>query len=241
MAQTQILTDWDFLSGNVQEVSTNGNYLSSESAVLCAGPPRYSDITNGDYKQWLTPIGLVQNVSISQNKQVTQLFEVGSREPFFIPGRTLVQVGISRALFDGASLMRAVYEYSNGASGVPANPINDDADSVNPVSPYSNAPGADTTAAVSGPFYINLASEFFNRPMGLALILYTTLQGSDDDAAAATNTGTQTAWGGIYLEMCHIQTHGIGVGAQQTVLAENVGIRAKSIVSFSGTAYDPTA
>ena len=228
----KVLTEWDFLKDSVQPINTDGNFLSSESAVLCAGPPRFNDITSGAEKDWLTPIGLVQNVQISQNKQVTQLFEVGSREPFFIPGRTLVQVGISRALFDGPSLMRAVYEYSNSAGTFPANPINDNdggasADVIAPVDPYSAA--TDTTA-VSGPFYINLASEFFNRPMGLALLLYT-----------AKGESTGQAWGGIYLEMCHIQTHGIAVGAQQTVLAENVGIRAKSIVSFGGEAYDPTA
>ena len=169
----KVLTEWDFLKDSVQPINTDGNFLSSESAVLCAGPPRFNDITSGAEKDWLTPIGLVQNVQISQNKQVTQLFEVGSREPFFIPGRTLVQVGISRALFDGPSLMRAVYEYSEGGT-FPANPINDNAndvaDVVAPVDPYSAV--GDTTA-VSGPFYINLASEFFNRPMGLALLLYT--------------------------------------------------------------------
>lgn len=235
MAETKILTDWDFLNGSVQPISTNGNFLSSESAVLCAGPPRFDDMVNGP-GGYLTPIGLVQNVQISQNKQVTQLFEVGSREPFFIPGRTLVQVGISRALFDGPSLMRAVYEYSAAGTTFPANPVNDKADSVMPVDPYSSGAGG---TAESGPFYINLASEFFNRPMGLALLLYTTLGGSDADPS--TNTGATQAWGGIYLEMCHIQTHGIAVGSQQTVLAENCGIRAKSIVSFGGTAYDPTA
>lgn len=228
MAEIKVLTDWDFLKDSVQPINTDGNFLSSESAVLCAGPPRFDDITNGDTNSWLTPIGLVQNVQISQNKQITQLFEVGSREPFFIPGRTLVQVGISRALFDGPSLMRAVYEYNAGGTTFPANPPNDDADVVDPVDPYSGA--KDVSTAESGPFYINLASEFFNRPMGLALLLYTALGESEGQA-----------WGGIYLEMCHIQTHGIAVGSQQTVLAENIGIRAKSIVSFGGEIYDPTA
>jgi hypothetical protein len=233
MAATKILTDWDFLNGSVQPIATNGNFLSSESAVLCAGPPKFDDMTSGP-GGYLTPIGLVQNVQISQNKQVTQLFEVGSREPFFIPGRTLVQVGISRALFDGPSLMRAVYEYSADGTTFPDAPVNDASDSIKPVDPYST----DSGETYSGPFYINLASEFFNRPMGLALLLYTTLGGAD--GAPTTNTGATQAWGGIYLEMCHIQTHGIAVGSQQTVLAENVGIRAKSIVSFGGTAYNPT-
>lgn len=196
MATLNVLGDWNFLKGNVQDVEDTSDFLSAESTVICAGPP-----TLGSDIQQVVPVGLVQNAQITQNKQIQQLFEIGSRKPFFIPGRTLIQLGMSRVLFDGASLMRALYEISANSTD------NYAADEVTPTEPY--------TATESGQFYINLASEFFNRPLGLAFILH---------------DGQNEKYGGFYLEDCYVQTHGMSLASQQTVLLENVGIRASTLV-----------
>jgi len=199
MAQVNVLGDWNFLDGNVQDISDGSDFLSAESTVICAGPA----ILRDDKIQDVRPVGLVQNAQITQNKQIQQLFEIGSREPFFIPGRTLIQLGMSRVLFDGASLMRALYEVSIDES---TDNYSQD-DNVSPTEPYG--------PTRSGAFYMNLASEFFNRPLGLAFILH---------------DGQNKKYGGFYLEKCYIQTHGMSMAGQQTVLLENVGIRASTLI-----------
>ena len=46
-------------------------------------------------------IGVVQNASVAQNKQLAEIFEIGSKESYFIPGRTVIQATISRVMIDG--------------------------------------------------------------------------------------------------------------------------------------------
>lgn len=208
-----LLGGWDFLNEHVQTITDTSDFISAESSVLCAGPSKL-EFTNGDYNGMLVPIGVVQNAQVTQNKQIQQLFEIGSRKPFFIPGRTLIQVGISRVLFDGPSLMRAVYDYDT--TTVVSN--DDAADVVDPVHPY------DPDGGESGAFYINLASEFFNRPIGLGFII---------------RDSRDNAYGGFYLEECYIQTHSMTLAGQQTVLLENVGIRASALIPFAGVAHVP--
>lgn len=197
--------NWDFANSNVQNITDMGDFLSSESVVVFSGPPSYQDNTN------LVPIGLVQNVQVSQNKQMQQLFEIGSRQPFFVPGRTIVQVGISRVLFDGPSLMRALYTKGDAAAQTynGAEIASDATQAELPSAPFGNAPTTD------GEFFINLASKFFNAPTGLGFMLH------DMD---------NEPYGGFYLENCYFQTHSFSLAGQQTVLLENVGIRAGRIV-----------
>jgi len=202
MATVNLLDGWNFLDGNVQEIEDGSDFLSAESTVICAGPPKLDESAVQDVR----PVGLVQNAQITQNKQIQQLFEIGSREPFFIPGRTLIQMGMSRVLFDGASLMRALYEVTVDA----ATDNFDTNDIVPPAQPY------DSTS--SGAFYMNLASEFFNRPLGLAFIFH---------------DGQDQKYGGFYLEKCYIQTHGMSMAGQQTVLLENVGLRASKLIPLN--------
>jgi len=197
--------NWDFANSNVQPITDMGDFLSSESVVVFSGPATYSDNTN------LIPVGLVQNVQVSQNKQMQQLFEIGSRQPFFVPGRTIVQVGISRVLFDGPSLMRALYTKGDDTAVTfnGSEIASDAAQAELPTAPYGNTPATD------GNFFINLASKFFNAPTGLGFMLHD----MENDA-----------YGGFYLENCYFQTHSFSLAGQQTVLLENVGIRAGRIV-----------
>jgi len=210
---SNIFTDWDFANENVQNITDMGDFLSSESVVIFSGPPKYG--TNTD----LVPIGLVQNVQVSQNKQMQQLFEIGSRQPFFIPGRTIVQVGISRVLFDGPSLMRALYTSANAEGTAVFNgaTVPTDADQAEkPTMPFTGGDGS--TPTTDGKFFINLASKFFNSPTGLGFMLH--------DMA-------NDSYGGFYCENCYFQTHSFSLAGQQTVLLENVGIRCGRIVPLT--------
>ena len=226
MASVKKLEQWveTFTSEHAQPLDTiAGDFLSSEAVVLLSGPPK---LTDANPPTNLIPIGLVQNVQVTQAKQIQQLFEIGSKIPFFIPGRTTVQVGMARVLFDGPSLMQALYVYNEGGDPlyVPAIPAGQ-TNLSNPGEPFSAADpnvigsvsaGFDTTN--NAEFFINLASEFFNKPLGLGCVLYDM---------------QQQAYGGFYLEECYIQSHRFSASAQQTVLMEDVGIRCTALRPIS--------
>lgn len=231
MASVKKLQEWieKFTAEHVQPLDTTaGDFLSSESVVLLSGPPKL----DGGYPATnLIPIGLVQNVQVTQAKQIQQLFEIGSRQPFFIPGRTTIQVGMARVLFDGPSLLQALYVYNLPDDGttlyIPA--IQGGLSELsNPGEPYNTAGetpdvrigtttgGFETTN--NAEFFINLASEFFNKPLGLGCVLFDM---------------QQQAYGGFYLEECYIQSHRFSASAQQTVLMEDVGIRCTALKPIS--------
>ena len=205
-----IFQDWKFKEGHVQSVPEGGDFLSSESCVICAGAPQIPDNI-----QNVVPIGLVQNATVTQNKQIQQLYEIGSRQPIFIPGRTVVQAALSRILFDGPSLMRAVYKVYNGSNIITDTSVPVDS-AVNP----ENAPGSPykTDDNEQAKFYINLASEFFNRPLGLAFFL---------------NDMQDQEYGGFYLENCYIQSHQLSIAGQQTILVENCGLRCSRVIPIN--------
>jgi len=220
------LSEWisSFTSEHAQPLDTvAGDFLSSESVVLLSGPSKLSSNTLHN----LLPVGLVQNVQVTQAKQIQQLFEIGSRMPFFVPGRTTVQVGMARVLFDGPSLLQAMYASTEDGSNItvpsiigstdeasnPGSPFGADVDSVEGNIPIGTISDGFTTATTTE-FFINLASEFFNRPLGLGCVLFDM---------------QQQAYGGFYLEDCYVQSHRFSASAQQTVLMEDVGIRCTTL------------
>jgi len=227
------LSDWKqkFLTSSVQnnKGTFGADFLSSESTVMFSGPAEYTSTATD-----LVPIGFVQNVQLSQQKQIQQLFEIGSRKPFFIPGRTIVSGGMSRILFDGPSLMYSMYLRTPNPTDGSKALINPKGDSWKPTNilGMQDFPTNMNDAAVLGGdeqvafkassadnpkpgyFFINLASSFFNIPTGLGFILYD----MEDQP-----------YGGFYLENCFIQAHTFSLASQQTVLVENVSFRASSV------------
>lgn len=213
-----------------------GDFLSSETLVLFSGPASLGPATTFLN---MVPIGLVQNVQVSQQKQIQQLFEIGSKKPYFIPGRNIIGGGIGRVLFDGPSLMYAMYlREANNAS-----PTNKGL--INPKSPIWKPTGTDQTDhptwlnnadslgeedvefkggssniqnPTPGYFFMNLGSSFFHRPTGLGFVLF---------------DGENEPYGGFYLENCYIQSHAFSVSSQQTILMEQVSFRASSLKPFN--------
>ena len=212
--------DYKFTDGHVQDAifDKGAGYISSESIVLAIklrnADTGEEDIVSKDDLANFIPVGLVENVTIAQQKQLQQLFEVGSREAYFIPGRTVVQVGINRIIFDGDSLLRVLYPtlgYETQDSDQPASAsmtnFNSDLLKV-------NRPGSSDTHA---DLWFNLASEFFNKPFTAALVFY--------------NNDEQLR-GYVVLEKCYVEAHNLTVVAAQTVVTENVRIRATKVTGY---------
>lgn len=189
------------------------NFISSESTLVAAGPATLAG--GGGTLQNVIPIGVIQSFNISQNKNIAQLFEIGSKETILLPGRTFIQSSISRLLLDGPSLMKALYSTYTDSDGA--------GETENPTSltGYNETSAGLLDTAGNGNFYINLASSLFSVPFGMALLLHDV----NDEIYA-----------GCYLENCSVASHSISFSAGQTVVAENCSIRVSKIkpVRFTG-------
>jgi len=197
-------TSWNFKTGHVQGPAMSGkDYVSSESLVICAvktpaagGGGEQPVIQETD----LFPIGIVQNVGIQQQKLINQLYEIGSKEPFLIPGRTMAQIQLARVVFNGDNILAFLY---------------------NPESTAGDAVNADAgIEGTSAKIYLNLASELFNKGIDIAIVIHD----SEDEAVGAF----------IFRE-CYIQSHGMNISSNQTIVAENISLRCKKIEGLNAT------
>lgn len=219
--------NWDFQNEHVQEdgVYDGKDYISSESTIVCAVPYEDGDLrspkkNSNDWKA----IGLLNNASVQQTKQIQNLYEIGSKKKFSLPGRTFGQLNVSRIMYFGPSLLKFVtafnIDYSdndlkasygdsanfytkalngvNDEDGAPATGIYTGGGSVN-----QDFGGDNTTG---GHFFINLASHFFNTPAHLGLLIHD----SEDDA-----------YGAVVLEDCLVRSHQMTFASRQTVVMEN--------------------
>jgi hypothetical protein len=215
--------DWKFLEKNVDPsafsktgdaAGARGNYVSSESIVLCAGPATLSETLQATMEN-LYPIGVCDAVQVMQNKGVIQLYEIGSRMPYIIPGRPITQFQISRVLFNGDSLLAAM------TKGLWTNPDGPQPDSYD--GQVMGPPGSDFSVNGNGTspanFFLNLASQFFNNPIGLALFF----KDSEDDWVA-----------GFYAENCVIQQHSMAIQGQNMIVMENASVRCTTFVPMPG-------
>ena len=102
-------------------------------------------VTTFEEASKFVPMGLVQNFGLNQQKQIQQLYEIGSDLEVTTPGRTFRSFSMSRALIRGGSLL------------------------------YILKQGLDDTLmaeAASGQIALNLAARIFDNPLGLAMLFY---------------------------------------------------------------------
>lgn len=225
MAKTSFV-NWNYASEHVQLELQNGEYVSSESTLILAGPSRLKMIRGGDSplaaKSALYPVGLLQTVQIAQNRQVARLFEVGSKRSYLVPGRLFANFQINRILFYGPSLLRLLYAVApKGGFGKPFNFAPEGTsprkeDELQTPAAYESlfpkkfllAPGyGGKSDKDNRDFYINLASDLFNIPFGFCPLL---------------KDARQRPYGAFYVEDAMVEAHSIGFDSNNIVIAEGV-------------------
>jgi len=244
--------NWSWASEHVQTEITNGEYVSSESTLVLAGPSRLS-MLSGDASGNLSttnsviPLGLIQNIGITQQRQLSRLFEIGSKRAYFVPGRLFSNFTIGRILFYGPSLLRLLYALAplnDSQLGTVGTDLNVDPDSQgDPISiptDYADLfqsgqlqlkPGYGGTIgeAQNRDFFINLASELFNVPFGMILVFKDT---------------RNRPYGAAFLEDCYIETHQMGVDANAVVIGESATGQFDSVapiqLATQSSIYGPT-
>ncbi|MEM2174521.1 MAG: hypothetical protein QXI58_02710 [Candidatus Micrarchaeia archaeon] len=173
---------WDF-EERIYEVKP-GNFIGSHNVIVCAGPPKL--VTNQDKAITFYPIGLNETFTIQQVKELQRLTEIGSKQAYFVLGRTLIRVQMASLILDVGNILKALYKYYISNNSIGQTPL---------VSPHS------------GEIYLNLASDFFDQPIGLLLWIKNNRK---EDIAQ------------YFLEECYVSAHNFNLTAGGLVLAEGV-------------------
>jgi hypothetical protein len=216
------LSEWKPYERFVQGGLVDGQYLSAAFTMIAAGPPRLANIggaagaaatlsQEGGAKDWALPIGVVQNVGLSHNRNFARFWEVGSERSYFISGRTTGQLQLSRIMYHGPSLLRMLYAYYQDLIPPTVVPF-----------VYAN-PGVATVANphdVKIPpgyenIFLNLASDLFSQPIGLMMYF----RDSNEDTVGA-----------IYMEGSYVPSHQIMTDAGGTVIQEAVSVQFERAV-----------
>ena len=221
------ISDWSPYKKHVQGGLREGNFLNGQFIMIAAGPPFLSQIGLGDGDigdNIAYPIGLTQNIALSQNKAISRIFEIGSDRSYFISGRSVGQLSLGRVVYHGPSLLRALYAYYSGPAsenGVEVRSLYGDGSTA--IKPFSET-GVDGVSAsnhaVKVPpgydnMFMNLASDLFSQPLGLLLIFK---DNEENDIAA------------VYLEQCYVPQHSLAVDAQGLIIQESVAVQYEKMI-----------
>ncbi len=226
------LADWSPYQNYVQGGMRDGDFSNGQFVLICAGPPHMSNfrgpsaLGRGDV---VFPIGLTQNIALSHNRAISRIFEIGSERSYFIPGRTVGQVTLSRVYYHGASLLRALWAYYEDMGNFPEvqSLFNNQANTASSLFPWAEGPAVGGTPATTGQLHdikippgfenlmLNLASDLFSQPIGLLLVV---------------RDSEEQNLGAVYLEQCYVPTHTWATDSQGLIIQESVGIQFERLV-----------
>jgi hypothetical protein len=231
MAQTDF-NNWDFSNFHVQQELQGGQFVSAETSLVAAGTPEiggtgaYSAVPVTDVGA-VYPIGLLENAGISQSKQLQKVFEIGSARAYFIPGRVMGSINLGRIFYYGPSLLRVMYAYYKNdtnnidigtEAGSATITLADGSTSISPLArllskgdafhQVRNSPGEDY-------FYVNLASDLFNQPTGLAFYF---------------KDANFNSVGAFYVENVYVQGHQFTISSGSILVMEGASAQYDRIV-----------
>jgi hypothetical protein len=198
--------------------------VESGTVLIAAGPADLDVANSGNAGVRIVPIGLLDSAQISMSRPLSRIFEIGSKLSYIIPGRVVGGIVMNRVFFDGPSLMKVVY-----AGEVKADYANTEKKFAKYASAPYGASGDDYQEFAhigSGNLAVNLASSFFNQPVGLAFFF----KDQQKDVV-----------GQIYFEGCHISGYSFGVSASMNVLTESMNmefVRCRPVITTTSSKYD---
>lgn len=244
---TTNLATWDFASKHVQNNLQGGDFIGSHSTIICATAPRASDLASSgpgvgfaDYGYgavdqnmeksnsscYAIPIGVIDSAGIQQDRQLAQIFEIGSTRSYIMSARTMTQLNINRVMYKGPNLLRTLYAYypTDHESWAGTENVFRDNEKLEGSS-HGNYPiqlgntsdynqGFKTIPGYNN-FWMNLASDVFSHPMGLVIFW----KDNDHRDVAA-----------VYLEECYIQNHMMNISANSVIVAEGCSIRCDRVL-----------
>ena len=212
-------------SSNPNDINNEGRstgldsnrFASAKAFLICSGPPLFSHITSLEEEaasQQITPIGLVQDVNLQQERAVSEIYEIGSRSTYYMVGRGTRRLSLSSIVYDGANLVRALYAHTQ-------------AEFPGPEQPFDQKPAS----MAEDLFFSNLDSSFFEASTGIYLRVESLADANQPDR----DLNEPNQIGGMYLEECYVRAYGLTANANNTVVAENTVITFARVVPVTPT------
>jgi hypothetical protein len=212
-------------SGGSGPGMVDGQFISGAFMGVFAGPPRLASVGGAlslgaalsapaAASQIVYPVGIVQNMNLSHNRQFSRIFELGSERSYFISGRTIGQLGLSRVLYHGPSILRTLYAYYQDVvpnTLVPAVFPNVGAGAMPNPHDVVIPPGYEN-------FYVNLASDLFSQPIGLLFVI---------------KDSNQDTYGAFYLESCYVPNHTFATDSQGVIVQESASVQFELAVPIA--------
>ncbi len=236
---------WRWTSAHVQTEIVNGEYVTSEATLICAGPPRLEILQGvtdvGDATGILQtaldaspaplqPIGLISNFQMSQSRQVNRLFEIGSVRAYLIPGKLFATFSLGRVKFFGPSLLRMLYSWypeaalANFDHGVFNTALSQTQSTrfgpggAFPTISYDDAPGFGNSNADVGGQFGGADTNMNNNDFWINLTSVIFRQSTG--LALIFKASNNQTYGATYLEDVMLEGHGFGIDANNVVITE---------------------
>lgn len=193
---------WKFQESYVERVMDNAAYTAAhpDDTLVMAGPARKHGIKEGGAASLLA-IGMLQAVNFTQTKSTQPMMAIGSGRSFYVSGKAQTQWSMGRLFVNGRNLLRVLY-HNAVAGGIDASRFDDPSTDTNPRGQK---------------FFINLDSELFLIPFGLAAVF---------------RDKTHGFCGGFYAELSMITSYAIGWNAGQNLVLENVSGMSDRLLPF---------
>lgn len=96
------ITSWPNADQHVDTTIGDGSKFTNAAHVVI-----YANVSGSPTP--FRPIGVVQGWSFTEQRQVEEIFELGSDVKYIVPGRTSGQIAIQRVLINGADLVNVLY------------------------------------------------------------------------------------------------------------------------------------
>jgi len=248
--------DWSWSSEHVQTEIVNGEYLSSETALLLAGPPRLSQVNSSstfagsnqqaannlneisDNTTILFPLGLLADATLQQGRNIRPVFEIGSVRRYLIPEKVSTSLRVSRVKFYGPSLLRVLYAYYpnellGGTSGNFATALPAGAPGLNvPDIGSGEEPGFGRVDALPVGSNFGVSPDEANDPRNNRdwwINLQSVVFRQPLGLCMYLKASTDQGYGAAYMEDCYVGRHGFSVNAEQVMMMEAVDIELDRI------------
>lgn len=183
------------------------NLMLPDDCLVVLGAPRLKDAETSE----MYPIGFLQSISYSENRQVQPLKTIGSRRHVFSATNTPVQGSIARLLLLGPNLMNILHHYQDIPASIAA--------ASNQTYKAGTVNGTDGS---TGEWYTNAEEDLFRVPFGMGIIY-------NAPSSLASKLGTAAE----YIENCVLVNKQVSIQSGQAVIMEQVSFMADRVVGWS--------
>lgn len=209
------MSEWSFDNKAVEENERMpaAKQIGSKGILIGFGPPKYKSGAK------IVLCGFIQNMNLNQQKQIQEIFEIGSGDRFFSDGPTRNMLSIARALFSGASILKMM---GTGLTGRGMDGSDPNLEKV-----FRKKDREAAASDFDDAHWINLSSSFFNNPLGVYL-----------DYGSFDGEGERKSYSKTYLENCKIQALSTNLQAGQWLTQEQVQIMFANPVPIDSVSMD---